>query len=252
MNKDKEPILSDFTLAHDDLGPRQRSGRAPSAQVSSVSTAGLNENAPAKGSNGLAVFAFILALLLAGAAAFMFLQLQELQQSFAKAQQRIQEQNENANLLNEKLSITGENTSLSMESVQAKNNEQDSEIRKLWDLAGKRNRNAIEGNAKAISAVQAADKKRQGELTALQQKIEQLAELDKRIKAAEGRLLDITELELRLAQQHEITLQGNKDVQALAKDVKKANQDNEALRKQLSDLNAQVTKLQQAPRPAGQ
>lgn len=242
MNKDKEPILSDFPLAHDDLTPRHRTAHAATGKT--ANTPPLTEPPPSNGSNGVAVFALTLALVLAGGAIFLFLQLQDLQQSFAKAQQKIQEQNENANLLNERLSVSGENTTLSMGSIQAKNNEQDSEIRKLWDLSGKRNRSAIEANTKAISAVQAEDKKRQAELASLQQKVGQLAELDKRIKTAEKRLLDITELELRLAQQQEATQQSTKDIQALSKDLKKATQDNDKLRKQLDEQNVRLNRLQ--------
>ena len=53
--------------------------------------------------------------------------------------------------MNEKLSVTGENADLSVDALKSLLREHDQEIRKLWDVANKRNKSAIEDNTKSVS-----------------------------------------------------------------------------------------------------
>ncbi|MDO6806614.1 hypothetical protein Q4595_29415, partial [Wenyingzhuangia sp. 1_MG-2023] len=69
-----------------------------------------------------------------------------------EARQIIEEQSSNLKLLNERLSATGENASLSLDALKVLLKEHDSEIRKLWDVANKRNKGLIASNEKAIAA----------------------------------------------------------------------------------------------------
>src|SRR5690606_18692096 len=154
--------------------------------------------ASAKPSQTLAISALVLAVLLAGLAGWLFTQVQAQQQQLLNAEKLLRSQAQNIEVLNERLSVTGENANLSVDALKTIVKEHDSEIRKLWDLANKRNRADIGMNSKAIAGVKTELSKTDKELRAgLEQQKKQLtsndsaaqsreAELKKRLQTAEA------------------------------------------------------------------
>ena len=100
----------------------------------------------------------------------------------------LRSQAQNIEVLNERLSVTGENANLSVDALKTIVKEHDSEIRKLWDLANKRNRADIGMNSKAIAGLKTDLSKADKELrAALEQQKKQLASSDSAAQSREGR-----------------------------------------------------------------
>ncbi|MGK0445206.1 MAG: hypothetical protein ACJA1U_002146 [Bermanella sp.] len=128
MNKDKEPEqLASIALSREEIANRQRVGTKPRAHSNGAASAG----AP-KVLWALTVFALVFCVAL----------LVELYN--VKKQSDLQLQA--LTILQDKLTSTDEQANLSVDAVRILLKEQDHEIRKLWDLANKRNRVAIDKN----------------------------------------------------------------------------------------------------------
>lgn len=256
MNRDNEPTISDIKPSADDIALRQRqqqARKAAAARAPARPAAAQPSTAPAK--QTLAIAALCLAVVLGGAAGFLFMQLQQLQVSLAKAENIIRGQADNLAILNEKLSVTGENASLSLDALKVVVKEQDSEIRKLWDLSNKRNRSEIAKNTANISKLQTAAKELQASAKELDGKLAQQAKaqqtqtsaLDavaKRVTTAEGTLASLAEVELRLSQQAEAL----HELEAAIAQLKKSGLGTEAaeFRLQIEDLTIRLDRLQAA------
>lgn len=253
MDKEQEPILSDMKPSQDDIALRQKQLQARKAAAARAAAArpAVTVAAPAP-KQTLAVLALILALALGGLAAFLFMQLQELQQKFANAEHIIVAQSKNIDVLNDKLSVTGENANLSVDALKAILKNQDSEIRKLWDLANKTNRAKIEANGKSIAAVKSSlEKSLEKTNAAADKQQKQIAaaesatgELKKRLARVETRTQGLDEMELRLLQQGE-------SIQALYADLERMKRggvgaDAADIRLQLEDINIRLDRMQAA------
>ena len=108
------------------------------------------------GSNAMAIIALLLALVAAGAAGYLFMQLQAADQKFANAERLLQQQASDIGELQDKLSMSGENANLSVDALKVVLREQDQEIRKLWDIASKRNRSDIDANTEKLGQLNGA------------------------------------------------------------------------------------------------
>ncbi|WP_286718461.1 hypothetical protein [Thalassolituus sp. UBA2009] len=225
MDKEKEPLVPDMKPSQEDIALRQKQlqARRIAAQRAAAAKAGPSAAAlaaaPAQ-KQTLAVVALVVALGMGGLAGFLFMQLQTLQGQFANAETLLKSQAANINVLNEKLSVTGENANLSLDALKVIIKEHDAEIRKLWDVANKRNKADIASNEKAITALKgslagldkelkASNDKQQKALAAndaaLQKKLDaSLAEMKKKIAKVEAQVLAMpAETELRVAQNTE-------------------------------------------------
>lgn len=132
MNKDKEPEqLASIALSRDEIASRQRVVGRPKAS-SSVATSGNSKVLWA-----LVVFALIFCVAL----------LVELYS--VKKQSELQLQA--LTILQDKLTSTDEQANLSVDAVKILLKEQDHEIRKLWDLANKRNKVDIKKNKNRLN-----------------------------------------------------------------------------------------------------
>lgn len=263
MNRDNEPTISDIKPSADDIALRQRQLQARKAAAARSAAAAQGKTvrpqsaqvaaAPAK--QTLAAVALGLALLLALVAGFLFMQLQKVQGSLAKAENVIQGQAENLAVLNEKLSVTGENANLSLDALKIVVKEQDSEIRKLWDVSNKRNRSNIATNQKNITALTASTKSLESKLGKQQQSLDKqqqglnkqttaLDALGKRVTSAEGTLASMAEVELRLSQQAEMLQELEASIKKLQKSGLGA--DASEFRLKIEDLSIRLDRLQAA------
>lgn len=257
MDKDKEPTLTDFYVAQDDLRRQRPAAARPAASTPRPAVA---TPTPAPAKQRLATFAFLLVLALGAVVVFLFMQLQSMQQQLAASQAENTSQQQSLSVLNDKLSVTGENANLSVDALRAIVKEQESEIRKLWDLAGKKNRNDIAANAKDIATLKASVIKSN---TTLEQQAANQAQavtaLETRLNKADVQLKALPEVELRLSQQSESLDSAQKDLKALKqKDLAALKKEIEQLKKsgvgmdaasirlQLEDINIRLDRMQNA------
>lgn len=168
--------------------------------------------APNGGSNAMAIIALLLALVAAGAAGYLFMQLQAADQKFANAERLLQQQASDIGELQDKLSMSGENANLSVDALKVVLREQDQEIRKLWDIASKRNRSDIDANTEKLGqlngALSNASGASSGDLVALRQSqaaaAKTQAALQRDLDALEAAVAGMPgQLELAIAQNKE-------------------------------------------------
>ncbi|WP_430460108.1 hypothetical protein ACQUQU_12915 [Thalassolituus sp. LLYu03] len=259
MDKEKEPIVPGMKPSQEDIALRQKQLAARKAAAQRAQAAGLRPtpvavSAPAP-KQTLATIALLVAVAMGGLAGFMFMQFQTMQQQLANAEKIIRSQAENLNVLNEKLSVTGENANMSLDALKVLIKEHDAEIRKLWDVANKRNKTDIASNQKAIEGVKSSvaaldkdlkasgDKARQAE-AALDKKVDASAsELKKRMAKLEAGALDLpAENQLRIAQNSE-------QIQTLEATLTKMRQSGGNLadmKLEIEDIQIRLDRLQNA------
>lgn len=251
MDKGKEPVFTEVTLTPEEIAQRKEAlmrKRAAAARASGTSPAA----AASASKQTLATVAFIFAVAAAAFAGFLFMQLQSAQQKLAGAEQLLNSQAKTLHEISEKLSVTGENANLSVDALKVIIKDHDAEIRKLWDLANKRNRGDIVTNAKNIEAVKAsvaanasaANKEIEKQQKQLAANEAADAELKKRMAKAETRLTSVADAEIRLAQQSEAIQALNNEIARLKKSGLGA--DATDIRLQLEDINIRLDRMQAA------
>lgn len=202
----KDPIVPNIKPSTDDIALRQRQMQNRRASSSSSSSG--------SGST-LGVLGLLIALCAVGFSVYLFLQLE---QTRAELNKSVTEQGKVVAELQERLSATGENASTSLEAqgVMVKENAQ--EIRKLWDIAYKRNRGNIADNEKSI-------KQLTSDLAGLRAELEenfaaklteiatQISGLQDRITALEASVLALpADTEIRLSQNTESIVMAERSI----------------------------------------
>lgn len=261
MNKDNDPIMSDMKPSQDEIALRQRQLQARKAAA--ARSGGPSKKAPgaapmASATNGkqtLATIALALAVVVGLLAGFLLMQLQTVQQSLENAEAVIRSQAQNIEVLNEKLSVTGENANMSVDALKSVVQEHDSEIRKLWDLSNKRNRSEIAANGKEITTLKTEAGKIKASINAQTKQItafetqmtkadESLVKQGERLAKVEFSTKSLAEIELRMSQQSE-------SIQALQSSItqlKKSGlgQDAADIQLKLEDINIRLDRMQNA------
>lgn len=131
MNKDKEPEhLASIAMSKEEIASRQRVTKNPRS---------VKNDHPAGASKALWALT-VFALLLSGA---LLVQFQQVKKQSALQLQAI-------TVLQERLIDTGEQSNLSVDAIKIIMKDQDHEIRKLWDLANKSNKNQIRKNKEGL------------------------------------------------------------------------------------------------------
>ena len=217
MDTEKDPILPDMKPSKEDIALRQkqlaaRRAAAQRAAAAKSRPAPVVTAAPAP-KQTLAIVALLVAIAMGGLAGFLFMQLQSVQQQLQASQKVLKSQADNLAVLNEKLSVTGENANLSVDALKALVKENGSEIRKLWDVSNKRNKANIASNSKNIASVKSGiaavkkdlaglEAKQASGLSALEKKVTSGdSALTSRIARVEKEALDVpAENQLRIAQ----------------------------------------------------
>lgn len=166
MDKDNDSVIPGMKPSQDDIALRQKqlqrrtgnarpAGTGPAQKAAVTSSVNVSPSAQVgattKTSSVPLVLTLLLVLLAAAVAGYALWQNQQLQQQLKNAEIILQKQSDNLNTLNERLSATGETANLSVDALKVMLKDHDLEIRKLWDLANKRNRGNIANNEKAIS-----------------------------------------------------------------------------------------------------
>lgn len=251
MNKDNDPIMSDIKPSPDEIALRQRQLQARKAAAARSGGQGRPAQSAAVapvGKQTLATAALMLAVIVGLLAGFLLMQLQAVQQSLGKAEKIIQSQAQNIEVLNERLSVTGENANMSVDALKGIVKEHDSEIRKLWHLSNQRNRPEIVANAKEITALKSQASKIQASVSAQQKKAtaldESVSKSNARLAKVEFSTKSLAEVELRMSQQSE-SIQA---LQASVTQLKKSGlgQDAADIQLKLEDINIRLDRMQNA------
>lgn len=247
MDKNQEPILTDVKLSPEELAMRQRQtqGRKPTVARTSSS-------ADQESKSPLTVVALLLAFVSAGAAGYLFLELQKLQQDLRGSKTALESQTQNLSVLNDKLSVTGENANLSVDALKVQITQLNNEVQRLQDSV-KKDRADINSTAKDVqglkaAAAQAVESLANNDKKNLEQD-EGAADLNKRIEKNTAQLKALPEIDLRLSQQADSLSGQQKELTALKKELaqmKKSGLGAEAaqLRLQIEDLNTRIDRLQ--------
>lgn len=257
MEKQKEPIVPDMKPSAEDIELRQRqmAARRQAAQRAAIAKTAAAPVQPAK--QTLAVIALIVALVMGAAAAFLFTQLQVVQKQLNQAQAVITDQGRNLQKLNDQLSATGENANLSVDALKVLVKENNKEIRKLWDVANKRNKANIASNGKAIKSIKsslasvsqkqaAADKANNAALASAKSELTQAlsaktSALSSRIKKVEASGEDLATAQLSISQNSET-------LQALDAKVAKLKLGGDLgdMRMEIEDIQIRLDRIQNA------
>ncbi len=206
MDKDNDVVIPGMKPSQDDIALRQKQlqrrggqaraagsksadGRSPAKTAaptaSSAQAPSAHSSAAKAPSSVLALVALLFVLVVAAVAGYAVWQNLQLQQQLHTAQVIMQKQSDNLNTLNERLSATGENANLSVDALRVMLKDHDLEIRKLWDLANKRNRSNIASNEKAINELKTSvTQLTRSQTSQVSQQQKAVADLEKKLTAS--------------------------------------------------------------------
>jgi predicted nucleic acid-binding Zn-ribbon protein len=185
MSNDQEPIPK-MQASRDDMAMRQK--QLQQRRLAAQSAAKVNPAASqivAAPKQTLAIVALILSLGMGGFAGFLFMQLQEANAQLSKAEGILNGHATNLAVLNDKLSASDENSTLSDVALKVLLKDNAQEIRKLWDLSNKTNKPNIEKNSKSISGVKISVVKVDKKATGINNKA---TEIDKKVVVANSNI----------------------------------------------------------------
>ncbi len=147
MNERREPTISAYSPSKEDVARQQaakaKGGRPTSPPPQARSSAQSPAARPIVAKSRVAPFAFLLALLASAGAGLAYWQLLETQKQLSDASSRIAE-------LESKFAMSDDESTASVQTLQAKLKWTDSEIRKLWGVSYDTNRKAIATNKEDI------------------------------------------------------------------------------------------------------
>ena len=240
---------------------------ASAAQRPSGSVGAQAVTAPAvKGGKGLLWFMFVLLLIVIGACAWLGQQVIQLQQQQAASSNALQLERSRVESISAQVHETGSSFVETGNVLESKFKFFDSEIRKLWDVSNKRNRNAIEENKVQLAKMTKVAQTSQSQLKTLEAKqaatskaadklSKQLASENTALRAtveAQNEQLLIMEGELELLQQRLKNVPNdlaarvaNNEEAVLAIDASR-----QQLFKRISQLQQQLDLLQKSAQPA--
>lgn len=245
MSNRNEPVVPDIVPSADDIELRnkQRQSRRQGAARSSQ---------PAERSSGggaVALIALLVALSAGGGAGYLWVELQASNQRLADAMAVLEQQSEMIHKLNQQLSVTDESATVSLQALKVMLKEHDSEIRKLWDVANKRNKRNIAANGKALGEQKKQVATHTATLKELESQLSQqqlnASTLSERLGKAEADAQSLPpEAELRLAQLNESIQTAQQQIAAL----KKADKQFSSLKTSIQQLDHRIGLLHPAPK----
>ena len=242
MPRSNEPVVPDIIPAADDIELRNK-------QLKSRRKGGARSSGNKSGSGGaLALMALLLGMAAAGGAGYLWVELEAAKKQLADAAQVLQKQGEMLDGLNQKLSVTDESATVSLQALKVMLKEHDSEIRKLWAIANKRNKDKIAANGKAVAKQGKQIGTHTENLKNLETQLaqQQLAasELVERLTKAEADAQELPpEAELRMAQLNESIQMAQQQIAAL----KKADKQFQTLNTKIQQLDDRIGLLHQTP-----
>lgn len=173
-------------------------------------------------SNAMAIIALLLAIVALAGAGFLYTQLMAANAKLTASQGVLERHDGNIAILNDKLSVSGENANLSVDALKIILREQEQEIRKLWDIASKRNRGDIDKNLASISQLTNSMSGASGSRSELSELNNRVASMANRIATVEGAIKTMpANVELAVAQNKEAVDMLDGSVASLRKKVEK-------------------------------
>jgi len=250
MSNRNEPVVPDMVPSVDDIESRnrQRHSRRQGAARSSQPTK-RQSNDGGGGGGALALVALLVALSAAGGAGYLWVELQAAHQRLNDSTAVLEQQGEMIHKLNQQLSVTDESATVSLQALKVMLKEHDSEIRKLWAIANKRNKQNIAANGKVLTQQKKLIASQATALKALESQLSQqqlnTSTLSERLGKAEADAQSLPpEAELRLAQLNESIQTAQQQIAAL----KKADKQFSSLKTSIQQLDHRIGLLHPAPK----
>ena len=250
MPNRNEPVVPDMVPSVDDIESRnrQRHSRRQGAARSSQPTK-RQSNDGGGGGGALALVALLVALSAAGGAGYLWVELQAAHQRLNDSTAVLEQQGEMIHKLNQQLSVTDESATVSLQALKVMLKEHDSEIRKLWAIANKRNKQNIAANGKVLTQQKKLIASQATTLKALESQLSQqqlnTSTLSERLGKAEADAQSLPpEAELRLAQLNESIQTAQQQIAAL----KKADKQFSSLKTSIQQLDHRIGLLHPAPK----
>jgi len=250
MPNRNEPVVPDMVPSVDDIESRnrQRHSRRQGAARSSQPTK-RQSNDGGGGGGALALVALLVALSAAGGAGYLWVELQAAHQRLNDSTAVLEQQGEMIHKLNQQLSVTDESATVSLQALKVMLKEHDSEIRKLWAIANKRNKQNITANGKVLTQQKKLIASQATALKALESQLSQqqlnTSTLSERLGKAEADAQSLPpEAELRLAQLNESIQIAQQQIAAL----KKADKQFSSLKTSIQQLDHRIGLLHPAPK----
>jgi len=250
MPNRNEPVVPDMVPSVDDIESRnrQRHSRRQGAARSSQPTK-RQSNDGGGGGGALALVALLVALSAAGGAGYLWVELQAAHQRLNDSTAVLEQQGEMIHKLNQQLSVTDESATVSLQALKVMLKEHDSEIRKLWAIANKRNKQNIAANGKVLTQQKKLIASQATTLKALESQLSQqqlnTSTLSERLGKAEADAQSLPpEAELRLAQLNESIQTAQQQIAAL----KKADKQFSSLKTSIQQLDHRIGLLHPVPK----
>ena len=245
MPRSKEPVIPDIVPSADDIELRNKQLKSRRKGSSAAASTGKSGNG---GGGALALVALLIGLAAAGGAGYLWVELQAAKQQLADAARVIESQGEMLDGLNQKLSVTDESATVSLQALKVMLKEHDSEIRKLWAIANKRNKQNIANNGKALDKQGKQLTTQSESLKSLETELAQqqlnASELAERLTKAEADAQALpSEAELRMAQLNESIQMAQQQIAAL----KKADKQFKTLNTKIQQLDDRIGLLHPSP-----
>jgi len=250
MPNRNEPVVPDMVPSVDDIESRnrQRHSRRQGAARSSQPTK-RQSNDGGGGGGALALVALLVALSAAGGAGYLWVELQAAHQRLNDSTAVLEQQGEMIHKLNQQLSVTDESATVSLQALKVMLKEHDSEIRKLWAIANKRNKQNIAANGKVLTQQKKLIASQATALKTLESQLSQqqlnTSTLSERLGKAEADAQSLPpEAELRLAQLNESIQTAQQQIAAL----KKADKQFSSLKTSFQQLDHRIGLLHPVPK----
>ena len=250
MPNRNEPVVPDMVPSVDDIESRnrQRHSRRQGAARSSQPTK-RQSNDGGGGGGALALVALLVALSAAGGAGYLWVELQAAHQRLNDSTAVLEQQGEMIHKLNQQLSVTDESATVSLQALKVMLKEHDSEIRKLWAIANKRNKQNITANGKVLTQQKKLIASQATALKTLESQLSQqqlnTSTLSERLGKAEADAQSLPpEAELRLAQLNESIQTAQQQIAAL----KKADKQFSSLKTSIQQLDHRIGLLHPVPK----
>ncbi|MEX2489397.1 MAG: hypothetical protein WD356_07715 [Pseudomonadales bacterium] len=237
-SKDNDSIPS-ITPARDEVASYRRSSRGEAPKQVNF--------------NGLLVFVIVVMAIMMAVGGYALYQVQ----------QRLEESNvlltkgqENVRMLEERLQATGTDVSKTLSTVQGRLDTNENEIRKLWDVSNKRNKQWIRDNEEAVANLKSTQSNVSGRVNDLQGNISKIVsrfnELANEMTTVRDDLLDSNEemstrismLQGQVEDQAVQVESHNRSVNSLNQQVKRNEEAIEAIDRYRQQVNQRLRELQ--------
>jgi len=223
MSKEKEPEeLASISLSPDEIENRQRPVGIPRRTA-----------APVESSRPVALWGLVIVLF--AIVVYTVVQLQQVKKQSDLQLQALQ-------LLQQKLTSTDEQANLSVDAMKILLKEQDHEIRKLWDLANKRNKKTIAKNKERLDDQNKLITKQGGQIDQVSKRVSEqtksVKSLGSDVNDIEKQLTDLSKANKNLKSQ--IAAAEKSLDKAVAKLPKNLQKDLTGISKQLKELSKAV------------